>query len=133
MLVERKGLSLTLHYRSHPDLEEAVRTFAETQSARSGLVCRPARMSFELHPPIDVDKGTAVRNLSRDIDALCYIGDDVGDLSAFDALDELSGQGITALRVAVQSDESSAELIGRADLVVDGPEGVRDLLERLAA
>ena len=133
MLVERKGLSLTLHYRSHPELEEAVRAFAESQSARSGLVCRPARMSYELHPPINVDKGTAVRNLSRDIDALCYIGDDVGDLTAFDALDELGQQGVNVLRVAVRSDESSAELLDRADLVVDGPEGVRDLLERLAA
>jgi trehalose 6-phosphate phosphatase len=133
MRVERKGLSLTLHFRAHPELEEAVKAFADGQAARSGLVCRPARMSFELHPPIDVDKGTAVRNLARGIDALCYIGDDVGDLAAFDALDELSGDGVSVLRVAVRSNESNAELLERADLVVDGPEGVRDLLERLVA
>ena len=130
--VERKGLSLTLHYRAHPELEEQVRALAETQAARSGLVCRPARMSYELHPPIDVDKGPAVRNLARGIDALCYIGDDVGDLSAFDALDDLSADGLAVLRVAVRSDESNTELLDRADVVVDGPEGVRDLLERLS-
>lgn len=133
MLVECKGLSLTLHYRTHPEIESAVRAWAETQSARSGLVCRPARMSYELHPPINVDKGTAVRNLGRGIDALGYIGDDVGDLSAFDALDELSADGVSVLRVAVRSDESSAELLVRADVVVNGPEGVRDLLQRLLA
>lgn len=131
MLVERKGLSLTLHYRTHPDIEPLVHDWATAQAARSGLRCRPARMSYELHPPIDIDKGTAVRNIAADIGAVCYAGDDVGDLTAFDALDELEASGTHVLRVAVRSDESSQELLDRADVVVDGPTGVRDLLHRL--
>src|SRR4051794_15069652 len=35
--VENKGLSLTLHYRGHPELEDDVRALAERQAARSGL------------------------------------------------------------------------------------------------
>lgn len=131
MLVERKGLSLTLHYRTHPEIEAQVRDWAMAQAARSGLRCRPARMSFELHPPIDVDKGTAVRNIANGVGAICYVGDDVGDLSAFDQLDELAAAGRQTLRVAVRSVESTPELLDRADVVVDGPTGVRDLLQRL--
>ena len=131
LLVERKGLSLTLHYRTHPEIEAQVHDWAVAQAARSGLRCRPARMSYELHPPIDVDKGTAVRNIANGLGAVCYVGDDVGDLSAFDQLDELAAAGRETLRVAVSSDESNPELLDRADVVVDGPTGVRDLLERL--
>ena len=132
MLVERKGLSLTLHFRTHPEIEPAVHEWADTQAARSGLRCRPARMSYELHPPIDVDKGTAVRNIANGVHTLMYVGDDVGDLSAFAELDRLADEGRETLRVAVRSDESAAELLDRADLVVDGPAGVRDLLRALA-
>lgn len=133
MLVERKGLSLTLHYRTHPEIEAQVHDWAMAQAARSGLRCRPARMSYELHPPIDVDKGTAVRNIANGVTSICYVGDDVGDLSAFDQLDVLEAAGRRALRVAVRSDESTPDLIERADVVVDGPAGVRDLLQRLVS
>lgn len=133
MLVERKGLSLTLHYRTHPEIADEVRAWAETQAARSGLRCRPARMSYELHPPIDVDKGTAVRNIANGTHTICYVGDDVGDLSAFGALDDLAAEGRDTVRVAVRSDEAVPELLDRADLVVDGPPGVRALLQRLLA
>lgn len=132
MGVESKGLSLTLHYRSRPELAAAVAEWARQQGARSGLEVRPAKMSVELHPPIAADKGTAVEELVAGLDAVCFVGDDRGDLPAYDALDRLAARGVHALRVAVASDEAPDELIGRADLVVDGPAEVLDLLNRLA-
>jgi trehalose 6-phosphate phosphatase len=131
MLVERKGLSLTLHYRARPELEDEVQRWADTESRRSGLVARPARMSVELHPPIDVDKGTALLEVADGLRAVCFIGDDVGDLPAFDALDQLAEQGVAVLRVAVRGSEAVPALLARADLVLDGPAAVKDLLERL--
>ena len=125
MRVESKGLSLTLHYRTRPEIADDVRDWAERQAARSGLRVRPARMSVELHPPIEADKGTAVDEVASGLAAVCFIGDDVGDLPAFDALDRLEAGGTVVLRVAVRSDEAPAELLARADHVVDGPEGVR--------
>jgi trehalose 6-phosphate phosphatase len=133
MAVEPKGLSLTLHYREHPELEPAVVDWAAGQAARSGLVTRRARMSVELHPPIAVDKGTTVESLVSGVDAACFVGDDRGDLTAFDALDRLEARGMDVLRVAVASPEAPGDLIERADLVVDGPEEVLGLLGRLAA
>jgi trehalose 6-phosphate phosphatase len=122
---------LTLHYRGHPELEGAVREIAERQAARSGLSIRPARMSFELHPPIAADKGTAVRDLADGLAAVCFLGDDVGDLPAFAELQRLADEGVAAVRVAVRSDEAPEELLEAADVVVDGPEGARDLLQEL--
>ncbi len=132
MNVESKGLSITLHYRGRPRLEPRVRAFAESQAVRSGLECRPARMSYELHPPIPADKGSALVELSEGLSAVAFIGDDVGDLRAFDALDRLSTAGVHTVRVAVHNAEESDELISRADVVVEDPLGVRDLMQYLA-
>jgi trehalose 6-phosphate phosphatase len=128
MTVETKGLSLTLHYRKRPELADAVQEWARRQATRSGLVYRPARMSAELHPPIEADKGTAVDALAGECAAVCFIGDDVGDLPAYDGLDRLAARGVDTLRVAVVSDEGPEELVRRADIVVPGPPAVVDLL-----
>ncbi len=129
--VEHKGLSLTLHVRRHPDLAPAARAWAEGAAAEHGLHLRPAKMSVELHPPVTVDKGTVVEELVGELAAACYVGDDVGDGPAFDALDRLAGRGRTTVRVAVATEEADADMLGRADVVVDGPEGAVALLAAL--
>ncbi len=134
MRVERKGLSLTLHYRTHPELAEAVREWAEAQAARSGLVVHPAKMSIELHPPVDADKGSALIELCRaaDVRAAMYIGDDRGDLPAFSGLERLAAEGVHVVRVAVSGPETPSELTEAADVLVEGTSGVLELLESLA-
>jgi trehalose 6-phosphate phosphatase len=94
---------------------------------------RPAKMSLELHPPVAVDKGTVVEELVGDLGLACYVGDDVGDLAAFDGLDRLAARGCTTLRVAVTTTESAPALLARADLQVPGPEGALELLRALLA
>ena len=61
------------------------------------------------------------------------MGDDRGDLDAFDALDRLAAtdEDVTVARVAVRSPESPSELLERADVVVEGPEGALSLLQAL--
>jgi trehalose 6-phosphate phosphatase len=132
MRVEDKDLSITLHYRGHPEIEGDVLAWAEKQAARSGLVVRRAKMSFELHPPIEADKCTSLLYLVYSITDVCFIGDDVCDEFAYDALDQLSSRGINTVRVAVAGAEAPSELIDRADVVVNGPDGVLSLLRRLS-
>jgi trehalose 6-phosphate phosphatase len=60
-------------------------------------------------------------------------GDDLGDLAAFVAAAQLAAEGGDTLRVAVRSPEAPERLVADADLVVDGPPGLRDFLERLTA
>jgi trehalose 6-phosphate phosphatase len=129
--VEHKGLSLTVHYRTHPGDAGAVLAWATAEAARTGLELREAKMSVELHPPVRIDKGTAVEELAAGLDAVCFVGDDVGDLPAFDALDRLAAGGVATVRVAVTTSESVRAMVERADVLVDGPEGALDFLRAL--
>jgi len=129
--VEDKGLSVTIHYRRALDQAEAARTYAEEAARSTGLMLNAARLSFELAPPVASSKGTVLADVARELGAACFIGDDSGDLTAFDALDDLAAAGITTFRVGVDSPEAPPELLERADLVVEGPAAVVSLLRRL--
>jgi len=132
VFVERKGLSLTLHYRTAPSAAGWASGWAAAQAGRTGLIRHPARMSEELRPPLPVDKGTVVAGLAEGLRYVCFVGDDVGDVPAFAALDELAAAGgATTVKVAVRSTEAPPELLAGADLVVDGPPGVVDLFSSL--
>jgi len=67
------------------------------------------------------------------VEAALYVGDDTTDLDAFRGLRELEHSGSLgeALCVAVSSDEAPPDLAREADLTVDGPGGVRELLQAL--
>lgn len=131
VFVERKGLSLTLHYRTSPSAAAWAAAWAAAHAERTGLVRHPARMSEELRPPLPVDKGTVVADIAAGLRAVCFTGDDIGDLPAFETLDDFRAGGVATLKVGVRSDEAPAELLAAADVVVDGPPGVVDLLSRL--
>jgi len=131
MLVEPKGLSITLHYRTRPEIGDEVVAFAKAQAERSGLEARPAKMSMELQPPIETDKGTVIDEWCAGAGHVLFAGDDLGDLPAFDALDRLARRGVDTLRVAVTSDETPDELLARADVTVSGPVGLLTFLHRL--
>ena len=129
--VETKGPSATLDFRERPDLEVAAREWAQSV-ADSGLEVRDARQSIELHPPIEVDKGTAVRDIvASNTGPVLFAGDDLGDLAAFDALDDMRAASIEVLKIAVASAETPQLLADRADLLVDGPTGLSRLLDEL--
>ena len=88
-----------------------------------------------------IDKGAGIRHLladsvGADIDTALYVGDDSTDLDAFRTFDErwrAEGRLTHVVCVGVASDEGPSEITGEADVVVDGPEGVRELLALLAA
>lgn len=129
--VERKGLTVTLHFRTVPDCAGWVRTWAEEAAARSGLHVHPARMSDELVPPIPMDKDRVVRQLSEGLDAVCFFGDDLGDLPAYAALDDLRAAGVSTLKVVARSAETAPDVLEAGDVLVDGPAGAFALLKRL--
>jgi trehalose 6-phosphate phosphatase len=131
--VEPKGLTVTLHWRHAPETGGAwAQAFAAQEEAGHGLQVHPGRMSLELRPPLDVDKGTVVRSLVEGMRAVAVFGDDLGDLPAFDAVAELAARGVAVARVAVIDAESDELVAARSDLVVEGPAGAVALLERLA-
>ena len=128
---ERKPLSVSFHFRRADD-EAAARAYLTRVAAAAeaeGLVPRWGRMVLEVRPPVEADKGTAVRALvtRAGVDRALYAGDDTTDVDAFRGLDGLD----VAVRVAVDSGEAPAALIAAADLVVQGTEGVLDVLRAL--
>jgi trehalose 6-phosphate phosphatase len=139
--LEDKGAIVAFHWRGAPD-EDAARAAIDSIAQRaeaSGLRTHWGRKVLEVRPPIRIDKGAGVRRLldeaGPEIDRALYVGDDTTDLDAFSALTALVSEGrlVRALRVGVISDEGPSEIASNADIVVDGPDGVRELLTVLAA
>ena len=136
---EDKELIRAFHWRGAPDEEAAERGVRDLarQAEEEGFAVHWGRKVLEVRPPVELHKGRGVTRLlaGTDIAHALYVGDDNTDLDAFDALRQLVAAGAleTALCVGVRSDETPAELEARADVLVDGPAGVRRLLEALAA
>jgi len=131
VVVEAKRLSLTVHHRTVPALGPEVDALAGEVARRHGLTVRPARRSIEVHPPAAPDKGVVVEELAAGCDAACFLGDDVGDIPAFEALDRLAEKGLTVVKVGVADAETDPEVLARADVVVDGPAGAVGWLRSL--
>jgi len=133
--VEDKGSSLAVHTRRMADPEQALADLREplTRFAdQLGLRLEPGNLVLELRPP-GIDKGVALRRLveSTGVRAVFYAGDDLGDLTAFDAVDGLRADGLAGVLLAARSSGATA-LIDRADIVVDDPAGVVTVLTALA-
>lgn len=134
--IEDKRLSLVVHGRKAGDPEAAldtVRAAVTELGERLGLDVHPGRGVLELRLP-GYDKGGALRRVVTETKptAVLFIGDDVGDVPAFEAVTELRGTGVPAYGVAVASTEAAPEVVAAADLRVDGPAAVVALLTALS-
>jgi trehalose 6-phosphate phosphatase len=131
--VEDKGHSVALHTRNADDpagVFDQVRPDAERIAADNDLELVPGRFVLELRPA-GVDKGAALSEVVEGSSprAVLFAGDDLGDLPAVSVLRDLP---VSALIVCADSPETPSELRDAADLVVDGPDGVVELLGDLA-
>jgi trehalose 6-phosphate phosphatase len=130
---EDKGPIAGFHWRGAPNEDAALEAVEDIErlARAAGFETHWGRKVLEIRPPLPIDKGRGIGMLlrGRDPAAALYAGDDLTDLDAFRALRELVGAA--AICVGVRSDETPDELERQADVMVEGPRGVRDLLERL--
>jgi trehalose 6-phosphate phosphatase len=86
-------------------------------------------MVIEIVPPLEANKGTAVRRLleERNLEHALYAGDDTTDLDAFAAVARLE----LGIRVAVASAEGPPDLKEQADIVLDRQSEILELLRAL--
>ncbi|RLN50104.1 hypothetical protein BBJ28_00008240 [Nothophytophthora sp. Chile5] len=104
--LEDNGLAISMHYRHvDPTLQGAVEQIVDAYVAfHPSLVKKLGKMVFELRPRVDWDKGRAVMfilaELGLDAEDVVpfYLGDDVSDEDAFNALNGRGlGQGISII------------------------------------
>jgi len=123
LLLEDKGVSLSVHYRQARD---AARALVELPSIFAGLLPPPrivtGKMVFNLLPPAAVDKGTAMLRLLEvsGAEAGLYVGDDVTDEDVF----RMHQPDLLTVRVG--RDESS-----RARLYLRAPSEIPRLIDAL--
>jgi trehalose 6-phosphate phosphatase len=135
--LEDKEHSLALHTRPAADPAGALESVVPAVSAiaeRFGLETVPGRFVVEVRPP-GTNKGLAVRRLVDEAGAhvAVYVGDDLGDLAAFDAIDAMRAEGGGGLTIASVGADAPPQLAQRADLILDGPDAVAAFLRDLAA
>jgi trehalose 6-phosphate phosphatase len=135
--LEDKEAIAAFHWRGVPDeadAETAVEAVAKA-AEDAGFATHWGKKVLEIRPPVRIDKGAGIVHLlgDRDLTAALYVGDDVTDLDAFRGLGELVERGRLghAVRVGVRSEEGPPQLEEEADAMVEGTDGVRDLLQSL--
>ena len=132
--VEDKGLAVAVHTRrleaggaAYERLLPALRDAA----ARHDLVIEPGRAVIEVRSG-EADKGRVIDELVRSTDAhgVLFVGDDLGDVEALQAVAECTERGLIGLGGCVANAEVS-ELAGLADVLLEGPDGVIAFLRQL--
>jgi trehalose 6-phosphate phosphatase len=97
-----------------------------------GMKLMEGKRVFELAPSTSPSKGDVVRREGSGMEAVLYAGDDLADQTAFEAVDELAEAGVRTLKVAVSGAETPRTLIEAADITVEGPDGLLQMLGTLA-
>jgi trehalose 6-phosphate phosphatase len=97
LLMEDKGVSLTLHYRLVPQLAREARALIEDIAAETGLAYQPGDMVAELRTP-GASKGDAIRTFMNEAPFIgatpIFLGDDLTDEHGFFAVRALGGYGV---------------------------------------
>ena len=139
--LEDKGPIVAFHWRGASD-EDAAKAAVDAVADRAqaaGLRTHWGRKVLEVRPPVKIDKGVGITRLLDEvgpgIELALYAGDDMTDLDAFRALTALAADGRLerTVRVGVHSEEGPSEITAEADVVVEGTEGVRELLALLSS
>jgi trehalose 6-phosphate phosphatase len=135
--VERKGAAAAVHFRAleDPEAAEAASTVPLAAiAATHELEIVPGKRILELTPAGMPRKGGAVERIvrGRELEAVLFAGDDVGDLDAFAALERLRAQGLWTCGVAARGHDTPPEVVAAADVIVDGPLGMSALLASIA-
>ncbi|HSR25838.1 MAG TPA: trehalose-phosphatase [Candidatus Eisenbacteria bacterium] len=137
-VVEPKRASVTVHYRgvAEPERPAVRRAVADVLAEHRGrLRLMPGKMIYEIQPDVDWDKGRAVLHLLRALDldgddvTPVYLGDDVTDEDAFEAL----GGGAVRVVVGRAGDPERVGEATSADYALHGPDEVEVFLGLVAS
>lgn len=138
MLFENKRLSASIHYRNAPDPVEiglALTPIVEAVATAHGLRTSGGKMLLELRPIAHVSKGSALEEIvrTRELRGAVFFGDDVTDVDGFRALHRMRDEsGLNGVAVAIRSVDVHPDVIGGADIVLEGVPDMVTVLNRIA-
>ena len=127
--VEHKRFAVAVHYREvAPEHIGEIVSTTHKLGARDGLRVTSGRMLVELRPDLDWDKGTTLAWIRDRIDPAgallpIYIGDDLTDEDAFDAV-HFDGIGI------VVGHDEDGDRKTAAHFALQSPDQVREFIQR---
>jgi len=135
VIIQEKGFSISVHYRMvRPEDEDAVtgavKRVTAPQSGKGEIIVYPMKKIWEIRPPMDWHKGSAVEFISCRIKSelrlsrlmTIYLGDDTTDEDAFKMLGRPDGWSIF-----IGGDNTASS----ADYYLDSVAEVELLLDRL--
>jgi trehalose 6-phosphate phosphatase len=135
VIVQEKGLSLSVHYRlvsggEEAGVGEAFRRITEPLRREGRISVFSGKKVLEVKPPLDWDKGKAVQIIIRELKGLLkeeriltvFLGDDTTDEDAFRVLHRPDGWSVFI---------AGEKAVSSADYCLNSVAEVEELLERL--
>jgi trehalose 6-phosphate phosphatase len=97
------------------------------------MILSDGKRIVEVRVPLKVDKGQALRSFVQrfGLHGVVFAGDDRTDLDAVLEIARLRQEGIAALAIVVQHPDTLPEMLANADIVVQGVEGMANLLREI--
>ena len=136
LIVQRKSVGGSLHYRLSPDPEH-------TRQHILAVLGEPARQVhmrlgegkrvIEILSPLAINKGQALRRFIQHfaLRSVIFAGDDRTDLDAVLEISRLREEGLSALSIVVQHVDTLPALLTHADIIVQEVAGMAQLLQEM--
>lgn len=137
LIVQRKSIGGTLHYRLAPDPEQARELILATlkePAARLNMKLDEGKRAVEILAPLTINKGKALRRFVNQfaLRGVIFAGDDRTDLHAVLEIERLRQDGYAAHSIVVQHHDTPEALLEHGDTIVQGVEGMVQLLAEIA-
>ena len=124
--IEDKRITATVHYRlcrEPKSVERDILAAVKNSPSANRLRIIQERMSIDLLPPVNLNKGTATLDLIQEhnLQGVIYLGDDVTDIDAFRAIHATSHSlDFQGFAIGIISQEMPQELVTEADFTLNG-------------
>jgi trehalose 6-phosphate phosphatase len=138
LILERKLLGGAIHYYRCSDLRQAhqqIISLLEEPVQQANMRFGEGEWTVEIKPPLSEEKGLALRRFVQQfqLNGVIFAGDDLPDLTAFQAVSRLRNAGVAGLSILVQHSNTPNILIEHADIVVREVEEMVELLREIVS
>ena len=136
IIVQRKSVGGSIHYRLTPNPEQArirILTTLEAHAQHAHMKIGEGKCVIEVLAPLTVNKGQALRRFVEQfkLQGIIFAGDDRTDLDAVLEVKQLRQEGLAAHAIVVQHPDTLPALLEHADTLVQEVEGMAQQLTEM--